>query len=695
MKKLLFVMILLSLCSLLFAENIGMVYSSFCSSYYIGKHKAEIEAAGFEKLLIENKDLNNTDLSNIKMLICTRFYNEANTVDFSKTKLVDYVKNGGVLVVTDANTDKGANWIKSAFGLTFDSKVPTAYFGENADYLAFDSYLLKNIDNLYLNEYRSSKVSKDWIVLSSDIDKHPSVVCKKIGKGLLVVANIGYKQAFPNKDFINNSLILVRDNIPLEKTTLTANPLAKKREIVRDTTFKVLYPNYRDIVQSMDPNKVINIKFNITDKKDTKIKYIISNGNSTIAEGVSNDLEKFTYDISKFAPGKYSYEIQILKDNKTIKNLKKEFEVLEAAPFEVTFDYKRICYLNGKPFLPIGIYHCGEVIVNGLNSTRKEGVPELTFDGVNKDIADHGFNTAITFSSVPMNDDHVKNILGNKLIFNLEVGTILDENILKAQVDKNNQYKTGLFYYTIDEPVNQKLDNAIKMYSMLRKLDPHRPIGAAIDIPSVFYKAQDAFDIMMPDPYLYEYGISAPNLDDMAISVDAAMEACNYEKPMWAVPQAFGFGYGVERFNIPDVRGVRAQMYYFLVKGATGFCWYSYESGENSPTLPYNKWCISGTDLWDQLKILNKEANEFFPVMVNGNSIGALKGNNDKVKSNVWEWNGKKYAILVNPENKTYEVTYKIENVKPYFNEYKYNMKEANGKTTFTLEPYESVIVFY
>ena len=468
-----------------------------------------------------------------------------------------------------------------------------------------------------------------------------------------------------------------------------------KVEVKDPLKIRTLYPNYRDIVQSMDPNKTLRIEYSTQgyNKEDCRVGYSIKKGEVLLYSGSAAPEGLITYDLSNLEVGDYSYKVDLYYKEEIIRTYEKTFKVLPPNPFEVTFDYKRICYVNGEAFLPICLYHTGGIHLADLNSGRKEGVPEILLSDMNQDVKDHGFNTVIAIAGTPMSENYVTDALDKGLIFNSETGEVLDRDLLKAQVDQNNKFKTGLFYYTVDEPTFERLENAKEMYKILKETDPHRPVGAAVNYPNVFKHANEAFDILMPDPYPFAYGNTKPSLNEMLPSIESAFKETNYEKPLWGVPQAFGWGDGITRFNTPTFKDIRAQMYYYLVHGATGFAWYSYESPEFDGNAPYNRWCIKTAPWWDDFKTLNKEAMDFFPIIAEGEETGPIGGKNDKIHSMSWKYAGKNYAIIINPEQKEHSVTYNIHNVKGFFDYDEKLWREEGNKTKFTLKPFDVAVI--
>ncbi|MHB1458966.1 MAG: hypothetical protein ACYC0V_18810, partial [Armatimonadota bacterium] len=64
------------------------------------------------------------------------------------------------------------------------------------------------------------------------------------------------------------------------------------------------------------------------------------------------------------------------------------------------------------------------------------------------------------------------------------------------------------------------------------------------------------------------------------------------------------------------------------------------------------QWYLPDSRLWDYFKILNNKINDFTPVIINGNSIGPAKSDNNQIYTNVWKWNKNTYIIAVNPTDK-------------------------------------------
>lgn len=464
-------------------------------------------------------------------------------------------------------------------------------------------------------------------------------------------------------------------------------------------TFDVIYPNYRAIVQSKDPQKILKAKVLCDVAK--KIKWTIDRYDSRPADLVNpyvcikegsitlSETNEIICDISDLEPGKYRLyaktgDTVITGDNSAEQTY--EFEVLPPSDFEVTFDEKNICYLNGTPFFPIGIYHSMPFEVN---QHKKPEMPEISLEQAINDIKDHGINTAMT---TWIEDQNIKKYTDSGMLLNVETAKWADDKAMQDRIDMNRQNNTGLFYYTVDEPIgNAMVSQAKKEYDYYRQNDPHRPVSASVNLASALLRTNDCFDIMMSDPYIFLKGTN-PSLWEIMPFIENSQKAGNGKKPVWITLQAFGMENTAFKWKIPTRDEVRAQAWFSIANGVTGILWYAYATGEPDPASPWGQWYIGDKDIWEELKTVNSEINEFLPVLVKGEKITPLKCSNDKICSAYWKYNDKTYAILVNGESSVQTCTIDFPaGPKPCFDGYEYSIKD----NTISFKPYESIIICF
>ncbi|MBQ0104819.1 MAG: hypothetical protein KBT47_02150, partial [Armatimonadetes bacterium] len=387
------------------------------------------------------------------------------------------------------------------------------------------------------------------------------------------------------------------------------------------------------------------------------------------------------------------YSIQLKKGNNIIKEINKNFEVLPPADYEVTFDHKHICYINGEPFFPSMLYHSGGIMTDLINSNKTEKAPAITNEDVLKNIKEWGFNIA---HAGTQNETYIKQTLDSGIIFSNEIGPREDTDLLQSYIDLYNKYKTGPYYYTVDEPFGERLPIAKKMSEYIKKKDPHRPIAGAVCFPNIFKESVDYYDILMPDPYLVQTGNLSPSYTKLLDYINPAIETSKGKKPIWGVLQAFGFK-TLSGFAIPEYKQVICQAWFYIVHGATGFCWYAYCTGEKDPDDYYNAFVLTEhPKIYKACSVVNREIQQFFPIICKGEKIGAIKSNNKKIYSQIWKLNGKHYAVIVNPEPESQSADFEIDKpVSPFFDNYNYNIIQTDKNASITLAPYECMVIKY
>jgi len=426
-------------------------------------------------------------------------------------------------------------------------------------------------------------------------------------------------------------------------------------------TAKMLYPCFRSSIQSKDPDKRLWLSCDVGDAEGKNLRLVTNiysaGSNESLASSTVSVKPRQTAvaatDVSKLPPGKYQAQVELMSGSKiSMANQVFDFTVLPPSNFEVSFDRKRVCYVNGKPFFPVGLYHVGDAMVEYLNRGRKSGVPVLTIEGALKDVADHGFNMVVDSWSMP-NENYLKKCKENSLYAIAEMGSISDEARFKSQLDFANKFDNLLMWYTVDEPMGEKLKQAQDTFQIVSKNDKYRPAAAAMCDPAVFAVGAASMDILIPDAYIIhplpmEKRASIAGLRGWD---SAAMESGNGTKPMWAVPQAFELkSSGI--FGRPTPEELRCQAYTSIVFGATGFIWYTYATTEPEPSLDHGIWFIPETELWPAFKTLNEELKKFSSVIIEGENIGPANVDRSEILSCKWVRGSNTYLLLVNPERR-------------------------------------------
>lgn len=461
----------------------------------------------------------------------------------------------------------------------------------------------------------------------------------------------------------------------------------------------ILYPYYNDIVQSKDPDKTFRFSCLIKDKNitGTTLHWTLKSQNKVIKTGKSavrpEKLLEVSYNISSLPQGTYSYSVQLKRGSAILKECKKDFKVLPPADYEVTFDSKHICYINGRPIFPSMLYHSGGIMTEIINKKRNSSAPEIKNEDIIRNLKNWGFNIV---HAATQDENYIRQVLDADLIFSNEMGPREDTGIIQSYIDLFKKYNTGPYYYTIDEPFGEKLPISETMYEYIKKQDPHRPVAGAVCFPNIFRESVSYYDILMPDPYLVQKDSKTPSYSKLLDYITPAYEASKGKKPLWGVLQAFGFK-SLSGFGLPSYEQVICQAWFYIIHGATGFCWYAYCTGEDDPDDYYNAYVMTQhPEIYNACKLINKEVQEFFPIMHKGERIGEIKGDNPKIHSHIWTLDGENFAVIANPEPEQQNTVFDINRpVKPFFENYNYNIIQKNGKTEISLAPYECIVIKY
>jgi hypothetical protein len=448
----------------------------------------------------------------------------------------------------------------------------------------------------------------------------------------------------------------------------------------------LILPAYRNIVQSKDPKKELRVQGRIERAEflDLRLGTQVNNQaddkivwQETQNVQAGNSFEVKT-SLASWPVGKYRVRLALTSGKASKKILSEkiyEISVLAPVAFEVTFDERRICYVNGKAFFPIGLYHTSPVMLGGINNNAKEkGLPTISMEEMLKDVKDHGFNIAFqTHAWGGSDEQYLKQAKDVGLYVVSEIGA-LDENTFKAMVGQANRIGNVLMWYNVDEPDLNKIRYVLpKVYELYQTIDPHRPTGAAIAGEAAVPYFPEAYDILMMDIYPFT---DKPDLASSAGQMDRGLAVGKNRKPMWMVPQAYAF----DPCNLqePTCEQLRAQAYLEIVHGATGLMWYAYyESVYAKNPKGRGIWFLPDSPLWPFFKELNQEVAEISPIILNGESLGFAKWSSSKIHSAAWKYNGAIYLIAVNPTNEKIDGT--LANHKISFGEVLFEKRKITG----------------
>ena len=250
------------------------------------------------------------------------------------------------------------------------------------------------------------------------------------------------------------------------------------------------------------------------------------------------------------------------------------------APSRVVLRDDGVVLLNGKPFLPLGIF----CVPNECHG----------------EVAAAGFNTLLNYRGAHKQGKEVRTYLDRCAQYGLmgvvDVQTFtkcaksgrLESDGLADLVRRSEDHPALLAYYIADEPEYGKVppEDYVKGYEIIKEIDPHHPVIMLNNRFSAIAEYVAACDLLMPDPYPGFYQVDGP-MRSLTTQGKTVLE-CLRHKPTrpWFTPQFHnGLCYGNRNRERGDIIGraptlveLRFELYSAVVHGARGIIGWPFEA---------------------------------------------------------------------------------------------------------------------
>jgi hypothetical protein len=222
--------------------------------------------------------------------------------------------------------------------------------------------------------------------------------------------------------------------------------------------------------------------------------------------------------------------------------------------------------------------------------------------------------------------------------------------MLRREVEMFRDHPALLAWYIADEPDGRSLpaDSLIEAYKLIKELDPYHPVSLVLNSPRKAAEFRDVTDIVMTDPYPVPQG----RMLEVKEYTDIVKKVFWLEKPVWAVPQAFGGNEWWQRE--PNPREVRAMTYMAVIYGATGIQ-YFIRSGLNS--FP------KSAATWGECGALAMEINELTPDILSPHPAPKVTADIAGIHAKAWNRGGLVTIAIVSEYNAPVAFTLKMEGI--------------------------------
>lgn len=263
------------------------------------------------------------------------------------------------------------------------------------------------------------------------------------------------------------------------------------------------------------------------------------------------------------APGEYAVEVELARAERALDCRRLPLRVYGPCPQEVRLDADLNTVVNGKPFLPVGLY---SVPRQHLETVARAGFTAvLTYDSGTESLAAYLDEAARV---------RLMAVVHSPATWFGEGG----EARLRTAVAALRGKPALLGWYLIDEPASdrpgQSPQDLARLYALMQELDPFHPTFTVYCQPAEFALYGDTHDVFMCDPY----PVGNRSLDYVAEWTDLGNAAMASRKPVHVVPQSFGSEQGPQTWwHMPTAEQELCMGYLALVHGAKGLFYYRFD----------------------------------------------------------------------------------------------------------------------
>ncbi|MCS7254367.1 MAG: hypothetical protein RMK18_11985 [Armatimonadota bacterium] len=276
-------------------------------------------------------------------------------------------------------------------------------------------------------------------------------------------------------------------------------------------------------------------------------------------------------------------------------------------------------FVNGKPFIPIGIY--------GANPEALKGT---------------GFNLIVTDvvggAGSPANLEFLDRCYESGIMVSVGLTGLMRAHLpwqAPKAIEELKEHPAILAWYVCDEPDHARWTvppPEVRLASMLlRQSDPNHLTWTVV-MPwadSNIYQYSDTVDIISTDEYSFNdfYDYKPSPIAHLIRTIGVLKRAIKGDRPVWLVAEAFG--------KVTPKQMV-ASTYVALTQGVSGIIYFSFEGA------------IRNRQLWERLVKLSLELKELAPVIISPQPERDAKVDNENIHFAIREHENKLYLLTIN-----------------------------------------------
>ncbi len=439
-------------------------------------------------------------------------------------------------------------------------------------------------------------------------------------------------------------------------------------------SFDLIRPNYRELVlpdaKSIKVSATLQPEERGVNPEELSLRLTAVAGNVNVSSTSIFDTNAATawLPAARMPAGAVQLTAAVIRSSTSQSLLTRTWTLHKLTPTElralrVYIDADNNTIVDGQPFFPLGWF----------NNTNTLNLDE---------IADSPFNCVLDYGMDHVPKDRMLAYLdrarqkGVKVIYCLNdvypTATYIDaweglagnQPIADAVVDAYKDHPAVLAWYLNDELPADLEPRLEEYYHRVARADPNHPCCIVLCNMPELKLFPATTDIMGVDPY----PIPKNALTQVSDQAEAAKSAVAFHKPVWVVPQAFGwYQYNSEnkdRGHTPSVAELkegraptyeetRCMTYLALNHGAKGLIYYCYY---DLRVLPQYR------EMWAWLKSIAAEVKTISPMLLSSDDRGTALclSLNGRVDTRLKQHGGRLYLIAVNTATVPCQVTFKL-----------------------------------
>lgn len=441
--------------------------------------------------------------------------------------------------------------------------------------------------------------------------------------------------------------------------------------------FQLLYPNYRGLIfpgeASVEAQAILEPEEHglAWDQLKLRLSLEYPDKKYSIEHKVDQKLPRLELSAPGAPEGPAVLKMTLLNANSQAVLAEQEWPVRKISEWErdalrVYIDRENNTRVEGRPFFPLGWY----------TSPREDYLLE---------VADSPFNCLLAYGTNHVGKNAMLRYLdlmqskGLKLIYCMNdvyptatdfegkqwEGAEGNEAIARAVIQAYKGHPAILAWYLNDELPISLIPSLEGYHQLFQTLDPGHPCYIVLCNAKDLAPLQHTTDVLGVD----SYPIPHDPITSVNERVETALQAVHGVKPVWLVPQAFGWyqyhskdpdrGHTpmpeeLRTGRAPTIEEIRCMTYLALTHGAKGLIYYCYYDFRLLPQYP---------ELWKEMKKLAGEIENLFPVLLSDDSPVpvVVHPGHPSIHAKLKQTGDRLYLLAVNSSTESVEAVFDLQ----------------------------------